>query len=397
MRWNKNVAGWMLIFPVSVSAQTSSSPPSPGLVFESRLRYETVEDKAFTKDADALTARLRVGFRSPAWSGWSLYGDLEHTFHLGDEDFNSTANGKKTYPTVADPDNSELNQLYVNYALDKNNRLTVGRQRLIYDNQRFFGNVGWRQNEQTFDAVDAFHKFGNGWSVRYSYLDRVQRVFGGDNPDRNQARWNLNAHLLSANVPLGPGSLTGYVHFIDNETLPLTSHRNLGLRYTAKKDVPDGIGWQYALEYTNQQDYADGASKIDADYLLAEGSLIWKKHTFKAGWEVLSGDGNYGFQAPFGTLHAFNGWADKFLTTPVNGLHDVYVSWSHKFGDWTAQAAWHDYQSDYADLNYGQEWNTSLGWNFAKKWNALAKVARYDADDFAKDTNKFWLSVEYVY
>jgi len=387
----------MLIFPVSVSAQTSSSPPSPGLVFESRLRYETVEDKAFTKDADALTARLRVGFRSPAWSGWSLYGDLEHTFHLGDEDFNSTANGKKTYPTVADPDNSELNQLYVNYALDKNNRLTVGRQRLIYDNQRFFGNVGWRQNEQTFDAVDAFHKFGNGWSVRYSYLDRVQRVFGGDNPDRNQARWNLNAHLLSANVPLGPGSLTGYVHFIDNETLPLTSHRNLGLRYTAKKDVPDGIGWQYALEYTNQQDYADGASKIDADYLLAEGSLIWKKHTFKAGWEVLSGDGNYGFQAPFGTLHAFNGWADKFLTTPVNGLHDVYVSWSHKFGDWTAQAAWHDYQSDYADLNYGQEWNTSLGWNFAKKWNTLAKVARYDADDFAKDTNKFWLSVEYVY
>lgn len=397
MRWNKNVAGWMLILPVSVSAQTSSSPPSPGLVFESRLRYETVEDKAFTQDADALTARLRVGFRSPVWSGWSLYGDIEHTFHLGDEDFNSTANGKKAYPTVADPDNSELNQLYVNYALDKNNRVTVGRQRLIYDNQRFFGNVGWRQNEQTFDAVDAFHKFGNGWSVRYSYLDRVHRVFGGDNPDPIQARWNLNAHLLSATVLMGPSTVTGYAHFIDNETLPLTSHRNLGLRYAAKKEVPDGIGWQTALEYANQHDYADGAAKIDADYWLMEGALIWKKHTFKVGWETLSGDGNYGFQAPFGTLHAFNGWADKFLTTPVNGLRDAYVSWSHKYGDWTAQAAWHDYRSDHADLNYGQEWNASLGWNFAKKWNALIKAARYDADDFAKDTDKLWLSVEYVY
>jgi hypothetical protein len=38
---------------------------------------------------------------------------------------------------------------YATKALD----LTLGRQRINLDDQRFVGSVGWRQNEQTFDAV----------------------------------------------------------------------------------------------------------------------------------------------------------------------------------------------------------------------------------------------------
>jgi hypothetical protein len=33
-----------------------------------------------------------------------------------------------------------------------------------------------------------------------------------------------------------------------------------------------------------------------------------------------------GFTTPLATLHKFQGWADKFLTTPVNGLADLYVN-----------------------------------------------------------------------
>ena len=43
----------------------------------------------------------------------------------------------------------------------------------------------------------------------------------------------------------------------------------------------------------------------------------------KAGYEVLGGADvpNHAFQTPLATLHAFQGWADKFLTTPAAGVH----------------------------------------------------------------------------
>ena len=43
----------------------------------------------------------------------------------------------------------------------------------------------------------------------------------------------------------------------------------------------------------------------------------------KLGFERLEGNGTVALQTPLATLHAFNGWADKFLSTPANGLRDV--------------------------------------------------------------------------
>jgi hypothetical protein len=381
----------------AADAKPGSSPAPSGLIFDARWRSEWVNDDAFAKEADGMTLRLRLGYRTPVKSGWSGVVEFEGTTHLAGENFNSTANHRATYPTIADPDNSELNQLYLMYAPNAANRITLGRQLVNYDNQRFFGASAWRQNEQTFDALDVQHRFGNGLSLRYSYLDRVQRVFGADNPTASLARWQLNAHLLSLGHALGPGTLTGYAHFIENQTLPLTSHRNLGLRYSGKHDSPDGIGWLANLEYAHQQRYADGNPNINADYYLLEGGIVWHANTFKGGLEHLGGNGSYAFQTPFATLHAFDGWADRFLTTPANGLQDGYLGWSRKFGQVSANVTWHDFRSTHNSIHYGDELDASLGWAFAPKWNALIKLADFRKKDIGADVNKTWLGVEYVY
>ncbi len=385
-----------LAAPASIAAAAETANEGHFNV-DLRLRSESVNDDAFVHDANAITLRGRFGYRTPVRSGWSGFVEVEGTTHLSGDGYNSSDNGQVAYPGISDPDNAELNQAYVNYAPSSATRFTLGRQRLVYDNQRFFGNVGWRQNEQTFDALDGQHRFENGLTLRYSYLDRVQRVFGAHNDNRNLARWQLDAHLLSLSHAVGPGTLTGYAHFIDNQTLPLASHRNLGLRYVAKHDAPDGIGWLASVEFATQDDYADGSANIDADYFLAEGGVVWRGHTFKAGWETLGGNGLYGFATPFATLHAFNGWDDRFLTTPVNGLQDGYLGWSRKFGKLTANVAWHDFRSDRAGIHYGREWDASLGWAFAPRWTALVKLADYQADDVGFDVMKTWVSVEYVY
>ncbi len=379
-------------------AAEPSSPASKGqLLLDFRARIETVDDAAIVEQAQANTVRLRLGYRTASTQGWSGVFDVEGTTNVFGEDFNSTANGRTAYPMVVDPDNAELNQAYVQYAPLAATRFQLGRQRLIYDNQRFFGNSGWRQNEQTFDALNFEHRFGEGLNVRYSYLDRVVRINGNDNPNRNAARWQLDGHVLSVSHALGPGTLTGYAHFIDNQTLPLTSHRNLGLRYAAKHDNPDGVGWLASAEYAQQDAYADGMASIDADYTLLEGGPVWRANTFKAGWERLGGDGTYGFATPFATLHAFNGWADRFLTTPVAGLRDSYLGWNRKWGSVATVVSWHDFQSDHGDVHFGQEWDASLTWAFAPHWNALLKYADYRADDIGFDVRKAWLSVEYTH
>ena len=231
LRFFALLAGLVSVAAVDAQAAApANATDGAALVLDVRMRYETVDDDALARDAQASTLRARIGWRSPSRSGWNVYAEVEGTQSIAGDSFNSTANGRTSYPVIADPDNSELNQLYVNYQADSNSRVTLGRQRLLYDNQRFFGAVGWRQNEQTFDALDAQYRSANGVTVRYSYLDRVQRVFGSDNPNRTLARWDLDAHLFSAAVSAGPGMVTAYAHLIDNQTLPLNSQRNLGDR-----------------------------------------------------------------------------------------------------------------------------------------------------------------------
>jgi hypothetical protein len=378
-------------------AAVAADPPPAAFTFDARWRLETVDDDSFVREAGASTLRLRAGYRSAVHDGFSFVVEGEFTRDVFGGHFNSTANGETTYPTVVDPDSEELNQAYLRYAPREGSQFTLGRQRIVHDNQRFFGNVGWRQNEQTFDAFDAQHRTSNGWALRYSYLDRVQRIYGEDHPNPLLGRWQLDAHLLSAAHALGPGTLTGYAHLIENQSLPASSHRNLGLRYVARRDVPQGLGWNLALEWAVQDDYADGSAAIDADYLLLEGGLAWRGNGFRAGWERMGGDGSYGFATPFATLHAFDGWADRFLNTPASGLEDAYLGWSRKQGAWNASVVFHDFRSEVGSIHYGREWDASLAWSFAPRWTAMFKLAAYDAGDIGADVTKTWLSLEYAY
>ncbi len=56
------------------------------------------------------------------------------------------------YPVVADEEAYEINRFQFTNTSLPGTTLTLGRQRILLDDQRFIGNSGWRQNEQTFDA-----------------------------------------------------------------------------------------------------------------------------------------------------------------------------------------------------------------------------------------------------
>ncbi len=61
-----------------------------------------------------------------------------------------------------------LNRLQISYASDFDTRFVLGRQRLLIGNQRFIGNSGWRQHEQTFDALSFTNTSVDKLSLTYA-------------------------------------------------------------------------------------------------------------------------------------------------------------------------------------------------------------------------------------
>ena len=381
-----------LLLAAMLAAPLSAHGAAPEPTLDVRLRHESVDDRGFAQRAEATTYRLRLGLPLRFSEHWSALLEAEHTGHLFGERYNSSANGMGGFPLVADPDNSEFNQGWLRYAAT-GWQATVGRQRINLGNQRFIGAVGWRQNEQTFDALDLHWSGGSDYGLRYAFLDRVQRIFGDDHPQPLQAGWHLDSHVLEARARFAHGTLSALGLWHENRSLPQTSHRNLGLRWEGTL----ASGPRYHLELAQQRPYQDAAERNRASYVAGQLALPSAAGEFSLGWERLGGDGQYAFQTPLATLHAFNGWADRFLNTPADGLRDAYAGWKRGFGTLSAALVLHRFESDRDGRAYGDELDASLGWKFAPRWNALFKVARYRADGFAADVDKLWISVEYVH
>ncbi len=147
---------------------------------EFRYRLEAVDQDPFADDALASTLRSRLNYVTGDWHGFSAFMEADNVTVLGDDDtYNSTTNGVTDRPVVADPEYTEVNQAYLQYKFGSFTGL-LGRQRIMLDNQRFVGNVGWRQNEQTYDAVTLKSSALSKTQLHYSYISNINRITGPD-------------------------------------------------------------------------------------------------------------------------------------------------------------------------------------------------------------------------
>lgn len=383
------------------AAAQSASPTSPDPVIpyaDIRYRLETVDQTGLPEDAVASTLRIRAGLRTAEWHGFTALVEGEAIAVIGNQTYNDTINGKAAYPVVADPPDVLLNQAWLRWRPVKQVEAIAGRQAINLDNQRWIGSVGWRQNDQTFDAARLTVKPVEGLALDYLHAWRVNRVFGPDSP---QGIWRDTAiHGARAAYTIkGIGTLSGYGYWLDVPSAPASSSRTLGVRIAGEHAVGMGGKFVYAAEYARQFDHGPNPRDFALDYVLVEPGFAWGGFTLKGGYERLEGNGTVALQTPLATLHAFNGWADKFLTTPANGLRDLYLDagWKASKGPVKGLAlrlAWHDFNSTVGGLDYGQEWNAQASYPVAKHVTLLAKFARYDARAFATDTTKAWFSVE---
>ena len=362
-----------------------------------RYRLELVDQDPFRKDATASTLRTRLNYQTSDWHGLSMFVEFDYVAKIRWNDYNAAAGNtpdKTEYPVVADSKGPDLNQAYIQWENDKNT-IRGGRQRIIYNNARFVGNVGWRQNEQTFDAASYRIKNKVGVDLQFVYIDQVNRIFGRDVPagTHNNNTWLANLARDWKDV----GQLTGYYYDIDNMDVAAFSTRTYGVRFAgSRKLTSTTLG--YAAEFSIQDDAHKNPVDYSADYYRFDLSLALSKVTPYIGYESLGGDdtrSGAAFRTPLATLHAFNGWADKFLATPDAGLNDLFVGVKGKLGKWSWNVIYHEFEAESGDESFGRELDAALSREFAEHYSVLFKGAWFDGGASSRydDTTKLWLQL----
>ncbi len=367
-----------------------------------RPRFEYVDQDGLDKEANALTMRTQLGYTTAPLNGFTAMLEFEAVNAIGDDNYNSSKNGKSEYPLVPDPADTEINQANLSYSGFSNTVITFGRQLIAYDNQRFIGTVGWRQNEVSMDALSITSKPLEGLTVNYAFVDNVNRLFGENHPGDCAtaaacADFDMSSHLLNVSYAGLPfGNITGYGYFLEYDDLETRSQQTIGVQLSGSPEVAE-MPLIYHIEYATQSDYADGADTIDADYLHLSLGTQFGATVVKVGQETLSGDGTYGFSTPLATVHAFNGWADKFLSTPADGVVDTYLNVGTKAFGMKFVAVYHDFSADEGGADYGTELDLLAAKKISENLALAVKYAGYNADEYATDTDKFWLQADFSF
>jgi hypothetical protein len=354
-----------------------------------RLRYEDVEQDNTAQNASALTLRTRLSYTTGLFKGFSAVVEMEdNRIVLGQGDYTVGPTGYNTgtYSVIADPEFTELDQGFIQYKGDGFSA-KLGRQVITMDNHRFVGHVGWRQDRQTFDGVSAQFSPVKGLTVKYAYITQRNRIFA------EAANLDAKDHLINASYKTSLGTLTGYGYLLEVDNDMDNGLDTYGIRFTGSTNAAD-TKILYSAEFASQSSET-ATTDFEADYLMFEVGGVFGGITAKLGYEKLGSDnGAYGFSTPLATLHKFNGWADQFLGTPIQGLVDASVTLAGKAagGGWTV--VYHDFDTDEASDtvdDLGSELDLQYTRKYGKNYSIGIKYAAYSGGSGRVDADKLWL------
>ena len=371
------------------------------LLLNLRPRYEYVDLATKPENAKAFTLRSLVGWETKPYKGIGITVQAINVAHITD-DFNDnpTKNAASRYPLVADPDDTDFNQVYLDYTGLPNTRFRLGKQSIKLDNVRFMGNVEFRQVMQVFNGITVENKSIPNTEIYVAHLERVKSIFGL----QRQAKIEIlrGAYKFTPN-----DTLIAYGYFQDDPKLAGAaanvtdlSNRIIGIRADGGHPFGEKFKLLYTAEYAKQNAYADGDDKIDADYLRVGIGPKWGDWFVRIDYEKLaSNNGNYAFQTPLGTNHLFQGWADHFLTTPRQGIKDTFLTAGGKIGKATLIVEYNRYKSDTGGINFGDELDFSVAYPFTKQISGKVEYAGFQEKDILAgaarkpDLTKIWVTL----
>lgn len=377
-----------------------------------RLRYEYA-DTSTAEPSHAPTIRTKFGYTTGTYYGFQGMLEGENVSAIGNQNNYNDLQGSGAGKTpIADPATTEINQYWLSYT-KWDTKIKGPRQQIVLDNARFVGDVIWRQNQQTYDAIYLSNNSLEDFAFQYAYLYQVNRIFGSNNDDAInnpipalKGRWQSDSHIINAKWAGSPyANVVGYAYLLDFDTAPVNSTATYGGYVTGTAPITDDVSLTYRGEFAYQTDYGSSSLDFSTPYYHAVlDAKLFKRYTIGVGYEGLTADdnstpaNNKSFKTPLATLAKFNGWADVFLTTPPQGLRDLYVQFSANLpSNIPLNFVYHKFDSDKQSIDYGQEFDVWISKKFFKNWSALLKYAYFDGNSNLPNVQKLWAQVEFNY
>lgn len=367
----------LLAFASAASAGDAVVAGQP--ILELRPRYNRIDESNYPERTEGVTYRVIAGWRTAPWEGLRLTTELIHTGHLGAKRYNDDGAQLNTsrFPLLPDPDNTDVNQAFLEHSGIEGLRLKLGRQLVRMDNQRWVSDNDFRQTPQLFDGIAATYAGIPNTALHAAYYWR-QRTTAG-----NEA--SLNLTLLNAAWNPAPGhGLAAYAYFHDQAQngaftgFADNSYRVLGVRAegTVARLAPFDL--VYTAEAAQQRAFSGGESRIDASYRRLGGGASTDRWTLRYDDEVKgSNHGAYGLQMPLTDFYGFNGWTLHWFNTPALGLRDRWVTGRCQWGPFILYGEHHRFRSDARDLDYGRETDIGFTWLAHEKLTVRLQNARY--------------------
>ena len=262
--------------------------------------------------------------------------------------------------------------------------LKLGRQEIVYDDSRIFGNVGWAQQGRSHDAMIAKIKTSKTGKLDIGFALNNDSQAGIKSIYSNVAGYKtfqyLWYHTKMNNFGVSILALNNGIEHLDvNNEADVSYSQTFGPQLTYQKNNFSFNASAYL------QTGKILSTPISASYYSANVNLnASSEFSIGVGFEYLSGkDTNdassklKSFNPIFGTNHKFNGWMDYFYVgNHANsvGLIDINAVVSYKKDKFTAKLIPHIFKSA-ADIydgttkmknNLGTEIDFTMGYKIAK-------------------------------
>lgn len=281
---------------------------------EFRHGYSSIPTKV-DRPAFFTNQRTRITFKFNQNNDFKFQTSIQDVRVWGDKDFRSTAGTVQIYEAWGEP------------VLAPEWSVRIGRQKLVYDNERLFAQNNWRQTGSSFDA--AVLKFDNltvqndlviAWnqsseqtfSTKYTSPSATNPLFKA--LFLNFTTWSLIPEIKLTSLQ----AADGFEDFDYSE--------KINFRLTNGGRVEYKTGEWYgtvAAYYQSGKNPARGGKDISAWYVQPEVKLTQDDFIYQLGAEVFSGtydpktaSKDNSFQPLYGVAHRFNGAMDIITSFP---------------------------------------------------------------------------------
>jgi hypothetical protein len=216
-----------------------------------RLSYEYSDvDTASTAHAGrGLTLSSYIGYRTAEYEGFSFYAQFHNLWKIDDQ-YNDT-HGKYAwqYDLIADPDGSRIQQFYADFTQIPDTKIRIGRQEILLDDVRFFGDIGWRQTAQVFDAITLVNKSLKDTTITLGYINQIGTI--GFEEAEFDGIWLANVKYAG----IKGHNQTAFVYLVDSESENKLTSRDTATYGFRLNGAFDKL--KYDMTYAYQTNYQD--------------------------------------------------------------------------------------------------------------------------------------------